>query len=129
MNRLAAAVLLVSLVTACAPARAARPGGNARTITTEEIRNAGQSDAWLLVQMLRPHWLSTRGTSTLHGHEEIKVYLDASLLGGPATLRQVNTSSISLLRFLDGLEASQRWGLDHGNGAIVISSRPTDTGA
>ncbi len=127
MNRLAVLLLLAALVTACSPARATRTGGSSRTITTEEIRAAGQSDAYLLVQTLRPHWLSTRGTSTLHGREEIKVYLDGSLLGGPATLRQVHTSSISSLRFLDGLEASQRWGLDHGNGAIVISSRSPDS--
>jgi hypothetical protein len=27
------------------------------------------------------------------------------------------------MRYFDGLQASQRWGLDHGMGAIVVSTR------
>jgi len=55
--------------------------------------------------------------------ESIKVYLDGSLMGGPEQLRQIQVRSISSIRFLDGLEATNRWGLDHGLGAIVVSTR------
>jgi hypothetical protein len=37
------------------------------------------------------------------------------------------TRSIATIRWLDGLAASERWGLDHGAGAIVVSTRrPAD---
>lgn len=51
------------------------------------------------------------------------MYLDDSLLGGPDYLKQIAVSSISSIRFVDGLDASNRWGLDHGMGAIVVLTR------
>jgi hypothetical protein len=75
------------------------------------------------VQSLRPRWLRISSPTTLTGRETIKVYLDGSLLGGPEQLQQITTSSISSIRFLDANEATQRWGLDHGQGAIVVSTR------
>jgi hypothetical protein len=53
----------------------------------------------------------------------IKVYLDGTLLGGPDQLRQIMIRSITTIRWMDGLAASERWGLDHGAGAIVVSTR------
>jgi hypothetical protein len=53
----------------------------------------------------------------------VKVYLDGSLLGGTESLRQITTRSISTIRYLNGLEASERWGLDHDLGAIVVTTR------
>jgi len=94
-----------------------------RTITAEEMEAAGYTDAFSVVQALRPQWLWTRGATTVNLQESIKVYLDGSLMGGPEQLRQIQVRSISSIRFLDGLEATNRWGLDHGLGAIVVSTR------
>lgn len=98
-------------------------GQNQRLITAAEMETAGYSDAFSVVQALRPQWLWTRGTTTITQHESIKVYLDGSLMGGPDHLRQISVRSISSIRWLDGLEATNRWGLDHGLGAIVVSTR------
>jgi hypothetical protein len=92
-------------------------------ITLDEMRTAGYQDVLTTVQSLRPNWLNSRGESSITQQESIKVYLDGSLLGGPEYLSQITTRSISTIRFLDGLEATQRWGLDHGLGAIVVSPR------
>jgi hypothetical protein len=117
---------LVLLLGACATTATERRGGAAdpNLITTAELQAAGHVDAWGVVQALRPHWLRHRGPTTITGRETIKVYLDGLLLGGPDQLQQITTSSIASLRFLDAHEATQRWGLDHGQGAIVVSTRP-----
>ena len=98
-------------------------GQNQRLITAEEMEAAGYTDAFSVVQALRPQWLWTRGATTFTQQESIKVYLDGSLMGGPDYLRQIPVRSISAIRWLDGLEATNRWGLDHGLGAIVLSTR------
>ncbi len=87
------------------------------------MQAAGYADAFTTVQSLRPQWLRQRGVSSITQRETVKVYLDGSLLGGPEFLRQITVRSISTIRYLDGLEATQRWGLDHGLGAIVVSTR------
>jgi len=94
-----------------------------RLITFEEMEGTGYSDAFSVVQAIRPQWLWTRGTTSINQQESVKVYLDGSLMGGPDQLRQIPIRSIASMRFLDGLEATNRWGLDHGLGAIVVSTR------
>jgi hypothetical protein len=86
---------------------------------------AGYSDAFTTVQTLRPQWLRQRGALSITQRESVKVYLDGSLYGGAESLRQITTRSISSIRYLDALEATQRYGLDHGQGAIVVSTRKT----
>lgn len=94
-------------------------------LSAVEMQKAGYQDAFTTVQSLRPQWLQRRGASSFGRGESIKVYLDGSLLGGPETLRQITTRSISTIRYMDGIQASERWGLDHGLGAIVVSTRGT----
>jgi hypothetical protein len=87
------------------------------------METAGYGDAFSVVQALRPRWLWTRGSTSINQEESVKVYLDGSLMGGPEYLRQIPVRSISSIRFMDGLEATNRWGLDHGLGAILVSTR------
>lgn len=123
--RLTAAVAMLSVATAGCSTRSesGTTRSSAKTITTAEMQASGHQDAYSLVQSLRPQWLRVRGTSSFNLTETVQVYLDGSRLGGPDHLRQISTHSISSLRYLDGLEATQRWGLDHGAGAIVVSTR------
>lgn len=118
------AVLMLCIVTAACTARSGSRGTtrDVDVITKAELAGAGHADAYSLVQSLRPQWLRTRGATSVTSPEIVRVYLDGSLLGGPDQLRQLSTHSINSLRYLDGLEATQRWGIDHGAGAIVVST-------
>jgi hypothetical protein len=117
--------VLLLMLGACSPKQAGTPA-NRNLLTAEELQRSGYADSYTAVQSLRPHWLQIRGrTSSRSSVDTIKVYLDGSLLGGVEQLRQIMTRSISSLRYYDGLEASQRWGMDHGQGAIAISTRGT----
>lgn len=107
----------------CASGGGGQGGQDTRTLAREEILASGYQDAYSAVQALRPQWLWTRGTTSINSPETIKVYLDNSLMGGVDNLRQIPTRSVATIRYLDALEATNRWGLDHGLGAIVVSTR------
>ena len=123
--RIGLSMAILLAVMACSSRQTSSTSGlNRNLITTAELQKAGYTDGFMAVQSLRPHWLQVRGRS-MRGGETIKVYLDGSLLGGVDQLRQITTRSISSMRYYNGLEASERWGLDHGQGAIVVSTRGT----
>ena len=120
-----ACVATLLTVTGCGTQRSGgTPQTSARAqLVSEEMEKAGYPDLFATVQSLRPHWLQRRGSTSLNPRVQIKVYLDGALYGGPETLRQITTRSVSSIQYLDALQASARWGLDHDLGAIVVSTR------
>ena len=127
MRRVPGALVLMTLVVmaACSSGSGrSSTGRSMNVLTLEEITASNYSDAFALVQALRPQWLRVRGSGSIsRGEGVVQVYLDGSHMGDANYLRQISTMSIGRIQYLDGLEATQRWGLDHGNGAIAISSR------
>ncbi|MGH7471984.1 MAG: hypothetical protein ACRENP_28870 [Longimicrobiales bacterium] len=121
--RFACIALTLTLLACAAQARRAGTSDNRTVLSSEEMLKAGFPDVFTTVQSLRPQWLQRRGRTSFRNSEEVKVYLDGSLMGGPDHLKQITTRSISSVRYLDGLEASQRWGFDHGMGAIMVITR------
>jgi hypothetical protein len=119
------ALLFVLCVAACGAQSQASGGGgsssNRNALSSEEMLRAGYPDAFATVQSLRPQWLQRRGANSRA--QSIKVYLDGSLLGGPELLRQITTRSIGSIRYMTPLEASERYGLDHDLGAIIVTTR------
>jgi hypothetical protein len=118
-------LLLALSLTACASQSAgerSERGGRAM-LTSMEMNATGYNDLFAVIQSLRPEWLRTQGATSFRGPEGIHVYLDGNRMGGVEALQQIATRSISSAQFLSGLEATQRWGLGHGMGAIVISTR------
>ncbi len=51
------------------------------------------------------------------------VYRDGVLVGAKAALRSIKVGDVAEVRRLSPSEASQRFGLDHGAGAILITSK------
>jgi hypothetical protein len=123
-------VVILAVLAACSgntSGAAPKPRTDRSVLTLEEITKAGAQDAFTAVQALRPHWLSTRGTNSVRMPATVKVYLDGNLMGGVEFLRQITVSSISSIRHMDALEATQRYGLDHGAGAILMFTRTADS--
>jgi hypothetical protein len=124
--------LLLALALAL-PACASTPGADgsdeprrdANRITLEEISAASHPDAYRLVQSLRPRWLIRRGPMSIADPTagSLIVYLDGSRYGGAESLRQLSTTHLAELEYLDGAEASSRFGLGHGGGAILVTTR------
>ena len=116
------AALSVSVMLAgCSANQTQRPQTARNVLTIEEMRDF--TDVYSAVLSLRPLWLRQRGVTSIRQRDGVKVYLDGSLMGGAENLKQITIISIGSVRYLDGLEASNRWGLDHGNGAIMIETR------
>ncbi|HEU0012704.1 MAG TPA: hypothetical protein VFQ45_03435 [Longimicrobium sp.] len=108
-------------------ARQTTPRRNPDLISEEEIRARPElRNAYDLVQSLRPQWLRTRGTSTA-GYANvptIQAYLDSQRLGNASQLRNVESTAIKEIRYLDSMAASSRFGSDNTAGAIqVVSNR------
>ena len=75
------------------------------------------------MQSLRPNWLRTRGPQSIYRDGQIVVYQDNVRVGGPEALRVIPATDVLSMRFFDGPSATQRWGLDHGHGAIQVLTR------
>lgn len=124
-------VSLIAFVTACASS-----GGHSATdrssaasdvITLEEIQSAHWQNAYELVQTLRPRWLRKHGPDSVLGETaDVQVHLDDNRLGGTATLRNIATADIASIHFVDPVSAAARWGGDHANGAIIITTGTRD---
>jgi hypothetical protein len=56
------------------------------------------------------------------------VYLDNVSLGDKESLKTIATANITYMRWIDGVTASSRWGLNHGAGVIYVSTRPAGVG-
>lgn len=125
-RRILAAVLLLALA-ACSgggESQAGRPSAwNPRLITEEEVAASTATDAFDLVQQLRPRWLVRNSALSIHADNDIMVYVNQQRLGGPQSLRQINPGLIREIRWLDANTATARFGLNHGHGAIQVITR------
>jgi hypothetical protein len=113
-------LVLTAAVSACA-ASAGSPGQEDRdVITAEQISAASASDAYQIVQSMRPMWLRKRGSQNIRNEGDIVVYYDNARMGGPAALRGISPTAITSIRFFDAAEANFRWGMGHTHGVILV---------
>ena len=124
MKRLLFIPILIA-ITACSATTGAKSSAprDRTVLSRDDIQASGAADAFTAVQTLRPQWLTKRGTTSFNQTEIIKIYLDGNLMGGPEQLRQISTHSIESIRYMDGLDATQRYGLDHGQGAVLVYTK------
>lgn len=115
-------VLVGLLVLGC---RSTAPGSvrvDRNVITGVQIREHGFTNVFDAVQSLRSNWLLTKGPDSFRTPTEVQVYLDNVRMGGVQTLRTISTETVKWVRYYDGLAASARWGLDHGQGVVFVST-------
>jgi hypothetical protein len=119
------AICLLIAVCACSSRSGSssdvRPDRN--LITVEQIRNGHFQNAFEAVQALRPNWLTPRGQASFQKPSQIEVYYDATHLGTVETLRTIVSSNIAFIRWYDGTQAQQRYGIGHESGVILVSSQ------
>jgi len=120
--------LLVALASACS-ARGSRPPfiplEDRDVILQAQMVEHGFVSVLEAVQSLRPNWLLTRGANTLVGTpSQVIVYQDDTRLGGIDVLSSIPTAAVLWVRHYSGVEATGRWGLDHGAGVILIATVP-----
>lgn len=92
-------------------------------LTPEEIAEASVSNLYEAVERFRPRWLLIRSQRSLNLPTEIAVFLNASYLGDPQALRQVDMVGLIQLRYMDGPRASALYRVPDGRaieGAIIV---------
>lgn len=119
-------LLLVAVLAAalgCGPTMAGTPAYRADRITEVELERTSATTAYEAVQRLRPDWLKKRGRGSFTQSESIQVYVDEHHVGSVGALSQIPIGHVRRMEFLDGIVATQRFGTDHGAGAILVFTR------
>ena len=77
------------------------------------------------MQALRSNWLNARPLSPYAALEGgVQVYMDNVRLGGLSELQAIPMSTVVYIRHFDALQATERWGLNHTQGVIFVSTHP-----
>ncbi len=108
---------------ACGPSAANAPEYRADRISEVELERTSATTAYEAVQRLRPDWLKKRGRGSFSRSEPIQVYVDDHHAGTLGALGQLPIGHVRSMQFLDGILATQRFGTNHGAGAILVFSR------
>ena len=101
-----------------------RPRRSYDRIEGEELAQQGTvyADAHALIRALRPNWLRVRPGSITRP-EIVRVYRDGAPVGGVDALRFIQCHTIEYVEHMNGIDATQRYGTDHGSGAILVRTR------
>jgi hypothetical protein len=103
--------------------RAASPTG---VLEAEEIRAAGPQirTAYDAVEQLRPQFLRTRANPTVGGRrvDPVRVYVNGTLWGDPESLVRIRAEEVVRIRYIRPADAQTRFGMDHGSGALEVST-------
>ena len=122
----AAAAIIFALVTtiACTPGGHTSASGRVdrELITREQIDQNHFTTAYDAVEALHSNWLRPKGTDSFATPTEVVVYMNANRVGGVDALKHIDVHTITSIQHFDGLAASARWGLGHGQGAILVTT-------
>jgi len=128
MRKVAIAVAAIVTLAACSqqPASGTTKVApkNRNLITADEIATVSVSDAYQLIQQLRPNFLRTQGGVSPHSDAPPVplVYVDGVATGDVTNLRNVPSAGIVSIEYLNGMMATQRFGTVAGGGAILITT-------
>jgi hypothetical protein len=92
-------------------------------ITREQIQEMRFTTAFDVVKTLRGNWLNARGVESFRYPTVVQVYLDEVRVGDVSTLQTIATAPIQYIRYYNAQDATAKWGVDHGRGAIYISTK------
>jgi hypothetical protein len=107
---------------AAAPAH--RTHRDRNLLAPEDWAGRNETDAYALVRSLRPAWLrGGRGATSNAEAASVVVYRDGVKMGGDRELRSISVLQIREIRYLDAMAATQRFGMDHAGGAILVTTQ------
>lgn len=122
MRTLAIAGAALITLGACSPKSTRVAPQDRNIITADEIARSNASNAYEVVERLRPAFLRTRGAQSMQNQEPL-VYIDGMRYGTLQALANVPAIGIVSIQYLNALDATQRFGIGHDGGAILIAMR------
>lgn len=120
--------ILVSIVACASSGGTASARHQSDLITATEIATSGTTNAWDMINRLRPNWLKQQSVGSVGGGartQVVAVYVDGQRFGDISTLRTFSTSSILSAQWLDAARAAtvlNEVGSDPIAGAIIIKT-------
>lgn len=125
LRRLAIVGCLVAVACGPAPRTAAEPTPSRRVLLEEEVRGAQVATAYQIVARLRPEWLRRRGRVSVRDPTAggVIVYLNGMRQGGASALDAIVAETVLEMEYLNGQEATTRFGTGHGGGVILVRLR------
>jgi hypothetical protein len=117
-------LLLAALAAACSTNGVGTRAGRSDLITVQDLQAANATNLFDAVRAIRPNWLRARSPNSLQRQGQVQVYFDDTRVGGVEALRNLPMQGIAFIQWFDPITASARWGLDHEQGAIYVSTRP-----
>ncbi|CAN5786016.1 hypothetical protein BH23GEM10_BH23GEM10_07910 [soil metagenome] len=115
-------LLLLLTLAACATAGPARRASSSDVISRAEIETSRASNAYELVQQLRPQFLRSRGPSSMRDPRAgyPVVYINDVSHGSVDVLRTIRLEEIDEIRYISSSDATTRWGTGHAGGVIQV---------
>ncbi|MEJ2503130.1 MAG: hypothetical protein P8177_07390 [Gemmatimonadota bacterium] len=120
------AMVLATAGVGCASAADTGDRRDPDLISREDLAGMDHLSAFDAVRRLRPAWLQAeRGQDSFvaQGRRGTRIYLNGVPYGDKASLRSLGVREIESIRFLDKREATTRWGIDHAEGVILVTTR------
>lgn len=117
----AIAALAVALpVVGCArpSGRSVRPPPLLHVLTAGEIALTGARDAHAAIEAARPAWLAAGGP--LAATDRVQVYVEETRYNDVLELRRIRVSAIREIQYMNGPEATSRYGAGHTGGALIV---------
>ena len=126
-----ALVLALAAISGCASqgaatAQGAPTTGSRNLVTAAELATAGDVDLYDALTRVRPTMLQPRigGGTTGVSAVPVSVFYDGmQMREGAPSLRELAAKNVAEVRFLEPQQASARFGGNHANGALVITSK------
>jgi hypothetical protein len=116
------AILVAVAGSACShrpqPGVVRAPAVDQNTVTADELNQRPFNSVYHAVQTLRPNWLSWHG-----GDAAVQVYVDDIHLGGVEVLNTIRIPGVTVIRHMDGIQATARYGRGHDSGVILVTTR------
>jgi len=124
LHRLVISVCVVVL--ACAQAtQTAATITSRQALLGDEIHAASVTTAYQAVARLRPEWLRQRGRMSMRdpGAGAVVVYVNGLREGGATALDGIAAETVFAMEYLNGSDATTRFGTGHSGGAILVQLR------
>jgi hypothetical protein len=116
----------LGLGAACATTEAERTSTGGNLLEAAEIEAAGPQIRTALdaVELLRPQFLRTRANPTVGGRrvDPVQVYVNGTSWGGPESLSRLRAEEVVRIRYIRPTDAQTRFGMDHGSGAMEVTT-------
>jgi hypothetical protein len=114
-------------MTACAASTGTGARSTSGELTAADLDNLGPGvSAYEAIERLRPIWLRDRGVnspSAAYADDTLpRVHIDTTPYDVEA-LRSFRTSDIQTISFMDGRDATTRYGTGYVNGLILVTTR------